>query len=280
MKRIAITLTFVVISTFMASASYATQQFQVWYYDDDGWFAEGDLSEGGTKLVAPSYACGLRINDPAYYQWIGDAGAQLGNANLSKDVIAWIAKPGCPEGFKVEYSDGSHTFEHESGGHYMDITTNYGATWVDKDGHVPACGNCVGPDEETYFTNHSNWSSLVGAFDIISASILDTRHQTRIDPGIAQLASRVETLKLTLQQQIATRRLRNLGDREAAVRALEDAALRGLVAAGQSTAACRTQTQQGLYADAFSACDIAGRMVGNSQALLGKVTFQDFRFRK
>ena len=262
-----------------STAAHASAQYRVWYFDDNfNTYNAGDVTDGWTKLVPPAWACGILFYDPSYYRWVNSDGVTIDDGNFNKDVRVWIGKPGCPQSLEIEYSDGSQNFPHESGGSYMEITTNYAFQWINEDGGWPVCGACVGPNDVTYFPNHIDWAQIVASeFKTVSPSLLDSRLRSRALTGIGQLGKHVAALVPALQTQVAYRRaIYLLADLEPSVRALEDAALRSLSDASRLVSSCLTQAQQGRLVDAFASCAVGGDRLEAADSLVhsAQYTFQ------
>ena len=198
--------------------------------------------------------------------------------NFNKDVRVWMGKPGCSESLGIEYSDNSQSFPHESGGSYMEISTNYGFSWVDDNGEFPFCDDCAGPDDITYFPEHIDWAHLVASeFKTVRPSLLDGRLRSRSVKAIGQLGQHVAALLPALRAQVIKRRTgRFLADLEKPVRALEDAALSNLDYAARSVSSCLSQAQLGRFADAYAACTAGGDLLDAADSLVhsAQSTFQ------
>jgi hypothetical protein len=257
------------------SAAHASAAYRVWYFDDNfNTYNAGDVSDGWTKLVPPGWACGLVFDDPSYYRWVDGDGVTIDSDDFNKDVRVWIGKPGCSEGLSIEYADNSQSFPHVPGGSYMEITTDHGFSWIDDTGGHPSCGACVGPDDITYFPDDVDWAEIVvSAFKTVGVTLLDTRLRADAAAAIDRLGRQVDALYPALQAQVAMRRRAVLlGDLEAAVRPLEDAAVRFVSDASRLVATCSSQARLGKFSDAFAACtvssdrlDAAGPLIRSAQ---------------
>jgi hypothetical protein len=267
------------LSALVLSATPASAEYRAWFsaWDYVGDFQPGDVSEGFSEMSPPAEACGLRITDPSYYAWTNDVDAVIASHDLYQDVIIWIDNPGadCPRSFSVTKADLSTTYSPPNGGAAsMEIHTNYGAYWVNKNGYyLYTCGNCVGPDEFTV-PAEDIWSLMtVSAFANAGGAILDPRRQSRALTAVAALSPRVAQLQTFLKNRITNRRRTALPGQEASVRSLEDAATRALATARKKTNSCASLVQSGLYADAFAACVDASREVEHGDALMRAAWF-------
>jgi hypothetical protein len=263
----------------VSTTAHAAAEYRVWYFDDNfNTYNAGDVTDGWTKLVPPAWACGILFYDPSYYRWVNSDGNTIADGNFNKNVRVWMGKPGCSEGLGVEYSDNSQSFPHEIGGSYMEINTNYGFSWVDDNGEFPTCGDCVGPDDITYFRDHVDWAHLVASeFTTVKPSLLDIRLRSRSIKAIDQLGQHVAALLPALRAQVANRRkFHLLADLEPPVRALEDAALANLYDASRLMSSCLTQAKLGRFADAYASCSVGGDRLDAADSLVhsAQYTFQ------
>ena len=263
----------------VSTAAHASADYRVWYFDDNfNTYNAGDVTDGWTKLVPPDWACGILFYDPSYYRWVNSDGNNIDDGNFNKDVRVWMGKPGCSESLGIEYSDNSQSFPHESGGSYMEISTNYGFSWINDEGGWPSCGACVGPDELTYFPDRIDWAHIVASeFKTVRPSLLDSRLRSHSVKAIGQLGQHVAALLPALRAQVISRRTaRFLADLEKPVRALEDAALSNLDYAARSVSSCLSQAQLGRFADAYAACTVGGDLLDAADSLVhsAQSTFQ------
>jgi hypothetical protein len=262
------------------SSNAAFAEYRAWFapWDYVGDFQPGDISEGFSEMVPPDEACGLRISTPSYYAWTDDVDGIITSHDLYQDVIIWIDNPGedCTESFSVTKADMSATFSPPGGGAVsIEIHTNYGAYWVNKDGYyLFTCGDaCDGPDEFA-IPPQDIWSTLTAsAFADVSGSTIDPRRQSRAFSAIADLALRVGELRTLLENRIVTRRRAPLGGLESSVRGLEDAAVRTLAAARTAADTCASFVKKGFYIESFAACTNAGRAVVDSDSLMRTAWF-------
>jgi hypothetical protein len=255
----------------VSTAAHASAHYRVWYFDDNfNTYNEGDVTDGWTKLVPPAWACGILFYDPSYYRWVNSDGNNIGDGNFNKDVRVWTGKPGCSESLGIEYSDNSQSFPHQVGGSYMEITTNYGFSWIDDEGGWPSCGACVGPDELTYFPDRVDWAHIVASeFLTVKPSLLDSRLRSRSVKAIGQLGQHVAELFPALQAQVMKRRATYLlGDLETPVRALENAALSNLYYSLRMVSTCMSQAQLGRFSDAYAACTVGGELLDATDSLV------------
>jgi len=264
------------LSALAVSATSASAGYRAWYapWDYIGDFQPGDISEDFTEMLPPATACGLRIKTPGYYRWTDDEDGTIADGDMSKDVIIWIDNEGagCSRSFSTRYYDDSHTFSPPGGvGVSIDISTNYGAYWVNNNGYyLYTCNGCVGPDDEAVAPPEDIWSRLVvTGFRAVSGAVGDPRRQARAADAIASMTRRAGDLQPLLKARIAERRRTPLSVLEASVRALEDASVRTLAAAITAGKNCEALTRAGHYADAFIACVSAMGSVDHSDALMG-----------
>jgi len=275
-------LTVLAVSGF-SSAAHASAEYRVWYFDDNfNTYNEGDVTDGWTKLVPPDWACGILFYDPSYYRWVNSDGVNIEDGNFNKDVRVWLGKAGCSESLEIEYSDNSGSFPHEIGGSYMEINTNYGYSWINDEGGWPTCGDCVGPDELTYFPDHIDWAHVIASeFKTVKPSLLDLRLRSRSVRAIDQLGKDVAALLPALRAQIVRRRAAYLlADLEPSVRALEDAALANLDDASRFVSSCLAQAKLGRFADAYAACTVGGERLDAADSLVHSAQFTFQRARR
>ena len=263
----------------VSTAARASADYRVWYFDDNfNTYNEGDVTDGWTKLVPPAWACGILFYDPSYFRWVNSDGNNIGDGNFNKDVRVWTGKPGCSESLGIEYSDNSQSFPHQLGGSYMEISTNYGFSWINDAGGWPSCGACVGPDELTYFPDRVDWAHIVASeFMTVKPSLLDSRLRSRSVKAIGQLGQHVSALLPALYAQILSRRSAHvLGDLETQVRALEDASLYNVYYAMRWVSSCQSQAQLGRFADAYVSCTLGGDFLDAADSLVhsAQATFQ------
>jgi hypothetical protein len=228
-------------------------------------------------MTPPAEACGLRVTNPSYYAWTNDVDGVVASHDLYQDVIIWIDNPGadCSRSFSVTKADLSATYLPPGGGAVsMEIHTNHGAYWVNKNGYyLYTCGNCAGPGQFTVPADDV-WSLMaVSAFANAGGALLDPRRQSRALTDVAALAPRVEQLQTFLKNRIANRRRTPLVGQEASVRGLEDAATRALAAARKQADTCASLARSGLYLEAFTACTTASRDVEYGDALIRAAWF-------
>ncbi len=268
--------------TLALSSSPAFAEYRAWFapWDYIGDFQPGDISEDFSEMTPPDEACGLRISSPSYYAWTNDVDGIVASHDLYQDVIIWIDNPGadCTESFSVTKADMSASYSPPGGGAVsMEIHTNYGAYWVNKNGYyLYTCGGgekCVGADDFT-IPPQDAWSTLTAsAFADVSGSTIDPRRQFRTFSAVADLALRVGQLRTQLQNRVATRRRTPLGGLELSVRGLEDAATKTLAAARTAADTCASLVQEGFYVESFAACTKAGRGVEESDSLMRAAWF-------
>ena len=249
----------------IGTAQAGNADYRVWYFDDNGFHQEGDISAGpGASLVRPAWACGRRFTSPDYYRWVDEYGNTMSSANFSKDVHVWLPGAGCPyNALTIEYRDHSQTFPHQLGAGYMEISTSSGGGWIDAQGKIPAC-NCL-PDFPIKF--HANWSLVPSISVSLRADLADPRRQSVILPALRDLQTRVGDLAASLADRVALRRRTLLDGREASVRALEDAAQDALASASRDAASCTSAAANRQYATAYLACGRAEANVATASTL-------------
>jgi hypothetical protein len=230
-----------------ATGANAMAEYKVWHYVSPDTLldvAPGDITLGNSKLTPPAFACGMRINLPAYWDWSDTSG----NGNFSKDVFVWIPKAGCPypNDIVVEYTDHSQTFSYKVGNEYRSIFTNYGKNWVNAQGKVPSCG-CV--PNFPYKISGAKWASLDPDFDRLKADLRNPAQPTRALVETRTLLATLSSLATEAAGRVELRRRTNLPDREAAVRSLEDAALRKLAVAQAHMNTAMDRLSAGLFDD-------------------------------
>jgi hypothetical protein len=230
-----------------ATGASAMAEYKVWHYVSPDTIMDvqpGDISLGNSVLEPPTFACGMRINLPAYWDWSDTSG----NGNFSKDVFVWIPKAGCPytNDIVVEYTDHSQTFSYKVGNEYRSIFTNYGKNWVNAQGKVPSCG-CV--PNFPYKISGAKWASIEPDFDRLKADLRNPAQPTRTLVEARTLLATIDALAAETATRIELRRRTSLPDREAAVRALEDRASRKLAVARSHMNTALGRLSAGLFDD-------------------------------
>jgi hypothetical protein len=268
--RAAVTIAFAAAAVLGSTDAFAAE-YQVWWFDNINIaeFEEGDVSVGSDKLEVPASACGLRFYDPSYYQWLDSYTAPMGNGDFWKDVHVWIPKPGCPhsEPF-VEYQDGSASFPHPPGAMYMEITTNYGVSWIDANGQHLSC-DCVPINGWHYAASHVNEPAvLVSPFAAAMDGLLAPHRQPFVFNAIVTLNKMLGDVGDRLGPRVDARRRHYLGEFEASVWSLEEAARRRLFDAGQASSDCQRLAGERRYVEAFVACAVARETVDHAGSLL------------
>ncbi|HJU39871.1 MAG TPA: hypothetical protein VJ724_09885 [Tahibacter sp.] len=228
-----------------ASAANATAEYKVWHYVSPDTLLDvqpGDITAGNVKLTPPAFACGIRFNMPAYWDWSDTTG----NGNFNKDVFVWIPKAGCPypNDIVVEYTDHSQTFAYKVGNEYRSIFTNYGKNWVNAQGKVPPC-NCI--PNFPYKISAAKWESLAPDFDRLKADVRNPAQPARAQILARTMLATLSSLATEAAGRVELRRRTPLSDREAAVRALEDGALRKLATAQAHMNTAFNRLSAGIY---------------------------------
>ncbi|UXI67746.1 hypothetical protein [Tahibacter amnicola] len=261
----ALTLAMMAIGT----AQAGNVDYRVWYFDDDGFHQEGDISYGpGPALVRPSWACGRRVGSPDYYRWVDGYGNTMSSANLSQDVHVWLPGKGCPyNALTIKYRDGSQTFAHQPGASYMEISTSSGGGWIDAQGKIPAC-NCL-PNFPIKVS--ANWKLVPSISSSLKADLADPRRQTRVLAALRDLQYRMDELGTSLGERIAQRRRSPLGDREQSVQSVENAATDALALAAREASLCTDAAGSRQYTLAYAACGRAEAAVAVADRLAEEV---------
>jgi hypothetical protein len=288
--RTLVTLGILILGTLATTAThaFAMVDYKIWYFDDNAdWFQEGDVSVAGVKLIPPAWACTLRFYSPSYYRWVDTNENTLpepeGSADFYQDVRVHLPRPGCPETeVVIKLLDGTiipHPTE-PIGASYMRIYTHGAITWLDAGGSNHACGfACVAPVGLTYFTLKSTVSVVIDAIGDVQGTMFDPGRQSRVLDAVGGLRNRLRALDAGIRRQITVRRQYNLGDREASVRALEDAALRKLTESDKKLLECESRVREWRFPDAFVAGEFGSDFVGAMQSLL-RVAESSFPPRK
>ncbi|HSX61564.1 MAG TPA: hypothetical protein VLF18_15290 [Tahibacter sp.] len=240
------------LTLMMMAIGTAHADYRVWYFDDDGFHQEGDISAGsGPALVRPGWACGRRFSSPDYYRWVDGYGNTMSSANFNEDVHVWVPGNGCPHNsLTIEYRDHSQTFAPPLGASYMEISTHAGGGWINAQGKIPAC-NCL-PNFPIKL--HANWNLVPSISASLRADLADPRRQSLILPALRDLQTQVGDLNASLADRVALRRRTPLSDREASVQATENAALGALASASRDAAQCVAAAANRQYTTAYVAC--------------------------
>ena len=276
-------LVLVVTATSSVSA-FANVHYRVWFFDDMyEIYEEGDITQGTAPLLTPPWwACGLRLYDPQQYRWVDSYGGTIDVAvNATKNITVWVSKPGCPQGFTIVHGNQTLSYEpgpEDPGASYLEIAipdfSKYGIRWVDENGEWPICGDCAVADAVTSLPRDSDSiGGNLSAFATVAGSLLNPRTQPGVLPAIAGLTAELERHQLAYASDVAARRRYPLGEYEGWIRALEDAALRGLADARRQLDSCIALAAQGRFGDAFIACTAGGESLEATKSLIQTAQF-------
>lgn len=273
--RAAATTAAAALVVLLGSSSDAFASYKVWWFDNINVaeFEEGDISVGNSKLTVPASACGLRFLNPSYYRWMDQYAAIMDSADFSKNVHVWVPKAGCPHNDPfVEYQDGSASFPHPAGASYMEIFTNYGVSWIDANGEQLWCELCPIGGLDYASTNVNEPGTIVGPFATVMAALLDSRQQPFLFNAVATLTRILLEQHDDVGRGVDARRRQYLGEVEATIRGLEDAALSRLYDASVRSNDCQRLTAAKRYRDAFVACGVARDAAADAGSLLDAAT--------
>jgi hypothetical protein len=255
----------------------AMVDYKIWWFDDNNdWFQEGDVSVAGVKLNPPAWACAIRFYSPSYYRWVDTNENTLpepeGSADFFQDVRIHLPRPGCPESeIVVKLLDGTvipHPVEPIAAS-YLRIYTDGAINWLDADGSNHACGfACVAPVGLTYLKLKATVAVVTDGILDVQGTMLDPSRHARVLDAFPAVRTRLRALDADIQKQIAARRQYNLGDREASIRLLEDAALRKLADAGKRLFESENRVREWRFPDAFVAGELGSDSVNAARALL------------
>ena len=259
-----------------ANSAFAMVQYKVWYFDNNfDWFQEGDVSVGGVKLNPPAWACTLRFYNPSYYRWVDGDENTISSEDFYQDVRVHLPRPGCPESeVVVKLLDGIVIEREDEDGDpiypsYIEISTNGAINWLDADGSNHACGfACVAPVGFKYLKFKYTGNVVLSSIEGVQGTMLDLQRQARVLDAVAGLRRQVSHLDAETRGQVMARRRHALGDREASVRALEDAALSRLAEAGRKLLECEDRAREWHFTEAFVAGELGSEQVAAVQSLL------------
>lgn len=247
----------------------AYADYKVWYYDDNAWFEYGDLSAGNVKMVPPSWACGRRFFDPSYYRWVGEYSNTIAADDFWENVHVWLPlDDDCPhEQILIEDQDGGESYPAPLGTHYMEISTNYGGYWIDKDGGWPAC-NCSIPTTLKLLASNIDWSVFAEIMNDVQVALSPTQPERSAQALLDDAQRRLEPLARELSKVIAERRRQSFGELESTVGALEDHALAEMQGATVGLETCQRYASASRKANALVACSGAGESARAAQRVL------------
>lgn len=261
-------------------AHAAAAEYRIWYYDDDfNTYNAGDVSVSWVKLVPPSWACSLKIYWPDHYEWVGDYANTIASGDLNQHVVVSLPRPNCPvdgaatdENGGIVVREGNTEIPFAVGTHYLNISGNddMAFNWLDENGSNHACGfGCAtAPVGFKYLkATYSPLHDLGRTFDRQETMLLLPAVQT-VREAAARMKTTLAGLDAEVRAQIAVRRRSKLGDRETAVRALEDAALASLGDAGRRLTDLDTYAAQQKLTSAFVSTALGSESVTAASELL------------
>ena len=261
------------VSTHASAGTY-----RIWYYDDDyNFYSPGDVSVGGVKFVPPAWACTLKIYWPDHYAWIGDAANVIEAGNLDQNVTVSLPRPGCPvdgaatvENGGIVVREGNTEIEFELGTHYLEIDGDelLALNWLDENGSNHACGfGCATAPVKYLKAKTFQLDSLGRSFEWQQTMMLLPAIQ-KVREAAARMRQQITLLSMDVSGQIAIRRRSNLGDWEAGVRALEDAALARISDAARRIADVDTYAAQKNLVSAYVSSDLGSASIASATDLL------------
>ena len=271
-RRAAIVLAAMILGVLAGSARSASAMahYKIWYFDDNNdFYQEGDVSVGGAKMNPPAWACTLRFYGPAYYRWVDGTEQTISSEDLYQDVRVKLPRPGCPENDVVFTLLDGTVIPYQIGASYLEISTHGAINWLDASGSNHACGfACVAPVGFKYLKFNFSGNAILDGIAGAQGTMFQFRSQSRVPDVVAGLRRQLSQLGVEIQDQIAIRRRTALGDREAPVRALEDAALQNLAAAGRKLLDSESRAREWHFEDASAALVIGVEYILAVQAQL------------
>lgn len=279
LTRTIFTLSLAMLALLSVAANASAAAYRVWYYDDNSFYNLGDVSVGGVKFVPPAWACTLKIYWPDHYYWVGDYADILESGNLNQNVTVSLPRPGCPEDGAttdenggIVVREGNTEIEFELGTHYLEIEGDelLALNWLDENGSNHACGfGCATAPVGLKYLGAKSYQLLsVGRnFEWQQPTLL-----LPVVPKVREAASRmrqqITLLSMDVSRQIAIRRRSNLGDWEAGVRVLEDAALARLGEAAQRIAEVDAFAAQQKLTSAYVSADLGSEAINAVSEIL------------
>jgi len=282
LTRTVFTLSLAMVILLGVSTHASAATYRIWYYDDDfNTYNPGDVSVGWVKFVPPAWACTLKIYWPDHYSWIGDYANVLEAGNLNQHVTVSLPRPGCPidgaatdENGGIVVREGNTEIPFELGTHYLDIDGNedMALNWLDENGSNHACGfGCATPPVGFKYLNAKSFQlvSLGRNFEWQQTMLLLPAMQ-KVREAAARMRNTITLLSMDVgvPGQIAMRRRSNLGDWEAGVRALEDAALARLGEAARRIAEVDAFAAQQKLTSAYVSADLGSEAINAVSELL------------
>ena len=282
LTRTMFTLSLLTLAVLGVAANASAAIYEVWYLDDDSFYNLGDVTVGGVKFVPPAWACSIKIYWPDHYYWLGEVFNVIESGDLNQHVTVSLPRPGCPvdgaatdENGGVVVREGNTEIPFELGTHVLRIVGNedMALNWLDENGSNHACGfGCATlPVGFTYLKAKSAQLNGLGyTFDWQQTKLLLPVFQ-KVREAAARMSRNMRTLlsmDLGVPGQIAMRRRSNLGDWEAGVRALEDAALARLGEAAQRIAEVDAFAAQQKPTSAYVSADLGSEAITAVSELL------------
>ena len=183
-----------------------------------------------------------------------------------------LPRPGCPidgaandENSGIVVREGNTVIPFALGTHYLEIMGNddFAFNWLDENGSNHACGyGCATPPVRIQIRKGQvrQLDGLGRTFDRQGTMLLLPAVQ-KVREAAARMKTTLAGLDAEVRGQIAIRRRSNLGEREAGVRALEDAALAMLGDAGRRIADLDFYAAQQNLASAFVSADLGSESI-------------------
>lgn len=278
--RTTFTTGFLMLAVLGIAAQAAAGEYRIWYYDDDfNTYDTGDVSVGWEKVVPPAWACSIKIYWPDHYQWVGDYANTLDAGNLNQHVVVSLPRPGCPldgaatdENSGIVVREGNTEIPFVLGTHYLEISGNedLAFNWLDENGSNHACGFGCATLPAGFKYQKANYAGLIGlgrTFERQQTMMLLPAIQ-KVREAAVRMRKTLAALDAAVRSQIAVRRRSYLGERETAVRALEDAALGRLKDADWRIAELESYAAQQNVAGALISSDLGSESIAAAGDLL------------
>lgn len=278
LTRAIFTFSLMTLAVLGISANASAAIYEIWYLDDDSFYNLGDVTVGGVKFVPPAWACTLKIYWPDHYYWLGEVFNVIESGDLNQHVTVSLPRPGCPvdgaatdENGGVVVREGNTEIPFELGTHVLRITGNedMALNWLDENGSNHACGfGCATlPLGFTYLKAKIQLDGLGYTFDWQQTKLLLPKVQ-KVREAAAHMRQQITLLSMDVARQTAIRRGSNLGDWEAGVRVLEDAALARLGEAAQRIAEVDAFAAQQKLTSAYVSADLGSEAIAAVSELL------------